>query len=184
MKKFISFLSVFALLNVIVSSVLDIEYGESVRQEYSKYFNTTLDSSKRNHRISLNENSPDAKLLLIEYKLWHMSIFDLRQYYYSIEKLTFFTTDQGVFFPKSAIREILRFIYSTKNNEVITTDIGFLHLNNIVIDGDLCLNIKMQHIFYDETKFRGLLLNPVEIRVLTSALNAFDNQWSSDKLTK
>lgn len=174
MKIILSLLILCFLLNTIVESFLQINYIDSVRKDYELYFNTTLDASKRANRIFINEKSGIEDKFLIEYKLDNQSILDLRLYYYSQPKLTYKSTDQGVFFPKKSIKDILRFLYSNTYDEIIPTDIGFLYFDYIVINNEVYLYIKMLQRVYDVAKFRGILLNSVEVQVFTAALNAFD----------
>lgn len=172
MNKIIILLSTLS----IVQCIFDIQYSDDVQNEFSGYFNYTLNESTRMNRLSLNAQRNNETIFLIEYKFGNIPIIDIRLYYYTIENFTHHVTDNGVFFPKRSINDILRFIYSTSNYECYLTDIGFLHLNNIVIDDQIYLNIKMQHIIYRDTKFRGIVLTPLEVRTLTSTLNALD--WS------
>lgn len=172
MKCIILFVLCAALHYLVVTSY-KIQYIESVQRDYYTYFNLSLSKELENKRIFIHHGPTTEEKFLIEYQLGNKTILDLRTYYFSRKNRVYTTTDQGIFFPKQSIKDILKFIYFRKDYDIILTDLGFLFFDYIKIENQPHLYIKMMLRGQSCAKFRGILLDLHELRILTSALNTY-----------
>ena len=128
-----------------------------------------------NKRVFIHHGPSTEEKFLIEYNIGNKTILDLRSYYFSRKNRAYSTTDQGIFFPKQSIKDILKFIYFRKDFDIILTDLGFLFFDYLNIENQQHLSIKMLLRGQGCAQFRGILLDSQELRILTSALNTYED---------
>ena len=117
---FLLFLCIY--LNYLFAKPFGIEYIESVRDVYKTYFDVHINDQKRANRIPITAKPNDDEKYLIEYKFGNLLIYDIRLYHFNKNTLIYKSTDAGVFFPQSSIKDVLKVLYSDQKSAIVLTD--------------------------------------------------------------